>query len=69
MVKLAKKLLNLTSVSVLSYHSFLWFPGIITCLVFSTFPNRPNIFYKYCGNCFKRNWCCVGGELKHNKLG
>ena len=21
------------------------------------------------GNSFKRNWCCVGGELKHNKLG
>ena len=23
---------------------------------------------EYCGNSFQRNWCCVGGELKHNKL-
>ena len=21
------------------------------------------------GIVFKRNWCCVGGELKHNKFG
>ena len=26
-------------------------------------------FNPYCGNSFERNWCCVGGELKQNKLG
>ena len=32
--------------------------------------NEVKVDYQYyCGNSFERNWCCVGGELKHNELG